>query len=422
MHVRIGLWLLACGRPQPRRDWSRCCPQPWRRGPDGHRAQGSAAWAPSGSGSLPQSERGCLGRQEQERGRRVGHAAIPAGIGNANHPALEHEREQRKREDEPLGKKRDHAPPSSSSACCAWRAAGDWAASGRAPSWRRSWSSGLAASTVSARISSSTASEAMALFIGEGGLWLLRRIRGETWQFKPGRQQHLFRPGRKMRLDRARRRGKRLGPAGAPPGDIVTSPIRILAGLACALAAQAAAVAEGEAPAFADLVLKGDAADAQFRPESALGFYLRANEAHPNDPKVLLKIAKEYSDSTLAIPDADEDRRRIERALAYSKRAVELDPRSEVGLLSIAVCYGKLGLYSDTREKDRLRQAGEGLRRAGPGREPGLRLRPPRAWPVGVRGRVAGPHPAAPGGPGLRRAPVRLHRGCRRSPRARGAA
>jgi tetratricopeptide (TPR) repeat protein len=121
--------------------------------------------------------------------------------------------------------------------------------------------------------------------------------------------------------------------------------------------ASAQAVALGGPPAspgagaFEILVAQGDAADAQLRTAAALEFYLQAGAAHPDDPRVLLKIAKEYSDSTLALTDPLESRRRVEKALEYSRRAVELDPRSEVGMLSIAICYGKLGLTSDTRER-----------------------------------------------------------------------
>lgn len=104
-------------------------------------------------------------------------------------------------------------------------------------------------------------------------------------------------------------------------------------------------------PRFEELIREGRAADAQFNPDRALRFYLQAHAERPNDTQVLLKIAKEYSDSTLAVSDPDEGRRRIGKALEYSDRAVELDPHSPVALLSKAICYGKLGLFGDTREK-----------------------------------------------------------------------
>jgi tetratricopeptide (TPR) repeat protein len=98
---------------------------------------------------------------------------------------------------------------------------------------------------------------------------------------------------------------------------------------------------------FETLVQKGETADAQFNPNAALQFYLKALAERPRD----VKVAKEYSDSTLAISDPEEDRSRIEKALEYSNRAAELDPHNAVALLSKAICYGKLGSYSDTREK-----------------------------------------------------------------------
>ncbi len=82
-----------------------------------------------------------------------------------------------------------------------------------------------------------------------------------------------------------------------------------------------------------------------------LRFYLRADAEHPNDPAILLKVAKAYSDSTLADTDRDENRRRMAAALECSQRAAKLEPHDAVALLSVAVSYGKLGIYCDTGEK-----------------------------------------------------------------------
>jgi tetratricopeptide (TPR) repeat protein len=102
---------------------------------------------------------------------------------------------------------------------------------------------------------------------------------------------------------------------------------------------------------FDDLTRQGEAAEARFDPNGALQFFLRAHSERPNDAHTLLKIAKEYSDTTLGIPDPAEKRKLIGKALEYSERALELEPRSPVALLSEAICYGKLGQYGDTREK-----------------------------------------------------------------------
>ena len=127
-----------------------------------------------------------------------------------------------------------------------------------------------------------------------------------------------------------------------------------ISALAFTLARDASLGADTKAsggPGFDDLIRQGADAEARFDPNGALKFYLRAHFERPKDPQVLLKIAKEYSDSTLAIADPSENRRRIEKALEYAERASELDPKSPVALLSKAICYGKLGQYADTREK-----------------------------------------------------------------------
>lgn len=102
---------------------------------------------------------------------------------------------------------------------------------------------------------------------------------------------------------------------------------------------------------FDDLVRQGEVADGQFDPEKALQFYLKASSDRPKDPQVLLKIAKAYHDSTIAISDPNETSIRLEKALRYAKRAEELDPRSPVALLLQAICYGKLGELSGIRKK-----------------------------------------------------------------------
>jgi len=134
----------------------------------------------------------------------------------------------------------------------------------------------------------------------------------------------------------------------------MTSPRRTLAAATWLLATATGVCAEPPAsdPAgWPALVRAGEAADARLDPGRALQFYLQANAEHPNDPAILLKVAKAYSDSTLADADRDENRRRMAAALECSRRAAQLKPHDPVALLSVAVSYGKLGIYCDTGEK-----------------------------------------------------------------------
>lgn len=83
----------------------------------------------------------------------------------------------------------------------------------------------------------------------------------------------------------------------------------------------------------------------------ALELYLAADAARPNDAFILQKISRQYSDSTIDTPDFAEKKRRIEQALTYSRRSYELEPGNAVYALSVAICHGKLGLYSNTRAR-----------------------------------------------------------------------
>jgi tetratricopeptide (TPR) repeat protein len=101
----------------------------------------------------------------------------------------------------------------------------------------------------------------------------------------------------------------------------------------------------------ASLLQQARAAEDRFDTRTALALFLQADAARPNDPVILQKISRQYSDSTAETADVAEKKRLCIEALAYAKRAAELAPRNAVNVLSVAICYGKLALYSDTRTK-----------------------------------------------------------------------
>jgi tetratricopeptide (TPR) repeat protein len=122
--------------------------------------------------------------------------------------------------------------------------------------------------------------------------------------------------------------------------------VRRLAGMLLVLSAWPPARA---ADAADTLVPPALAAEARFDARTALGLFLKADAARPNDPFILEKIAKQYSDSIDDTADVDEKRRRAEKAVAFAQRAVALDPKSAVAVTALAISYGKLGFYCDTR-------------------------------------------------------------------------
>jgi len=113
----------------------------------------------------------------------------------------------------------------------------------------------------------------------------------------------------------------------------------------------AATLRAAPAPAPEPLLRDALAAEARFDSKTALDLFLQADAARPNDPTILQKIARQYSDLDFDTPDLTEKKRLCTAALAYAKRSVALAPKDPVNVLSLAICYGKLGTYSDTRTK-----------------------------------------------------------------------
>jgi len=93
------------------------------------------------------------------------------------------------------------------------------------------------------------------------------------------------------------------------------------------------------------------AAEAAFDARGALALYLHAENLRPDDPVILQKVAQQLSDLSLVVASVAEKKAQAELALAYAKRAVALAPDNAVNVLSLAICYGKMGVYSDTRAK-----------------------------------------------------------------------
>ena len=100
-----------------------------------------------------------------------------------------------------------------------------------------------------------------------------------------------------------------------------------------------------------ELVKQGLEAERRMEPKAALELFERANALRPNDPFILQRISRQFSDSTVLTASPDEKRRLAEKALAYSQSAYEQAPRDPVNVLSLAICYGKLGLYGGAEEK-----------------------------------------------------------------------
>jgi tetratricopeptide (TPR) repeat protein len=101
----------------------------------------------------------------------------------------------------------------------------------------------------------------------------------------------------------------------------------------------------------AELLKQGDAFDAKLDNAHALEMYLQAEQLGASDPDTLTHIARQYA---LLMNDTPSDRKQKElgeKALAYSQRAVAENPEHAKSVLSVAICYGRLIRFQDTRAK-----------------------------------------------------------------------
>ncbi len=130
-----------------------------------------------------------------------------------------------------------------------------------------------------------------------------------------------------------------------------------------------------------DLVREALAAEARLDSRAALRLFEQADAARPDDAFILQKIARQYSDLVVEQPDVEAKKRYAQTALDYAQRAVALRPDDPVNVLSLAVCHGKLAVYSDTKTKIRYsRLVKEEAERA-------LALDPNYAWAHHLLGR-----------------------------------
>ena len=100
-----------------------------------------------------------------------------------------------------------------------------------------------------------------------------------------------------------------------------------------------------------DLVRNALAAEARFETQTALEAFLLADAAQPDNPYILQKISRQLSNLADTARETSERKRLCTEALAYAQRATNLQPDNAVNVLSLAICHGKLGLYSNVRSR-----------------------------------------------------------------------
>jgi hypothetical protein len=106
-----------------------------------------------------------------------------------------------------------------------------------------------------------------------------------------------------------------------------------------------------EDPQLVTLVQRGDVADSEHRTTSALASFVEAERLAPNRPEVLLRISKQYSDLVDTARNPAEAQAFAARALSYARRSVEAAPENAKAHLSLAIAYGKLTDFVNSKTR-----------------------------------------------------------------------
>lgn len=117
------------------------------------------------------------------------------------------------------------------------------------------------------------------------------------------------------------------------------------------LACLSLSVCIGADAGVAELIKKGDALDAQLKTKAALETFLEAEKLAPNNAELLRRIAKEYDESMVDVSSKEEKKRLAELGLTYAKRAVAAEPENATAQLALAICYGRVAPYLDSKTK-----------------------------------------------------------------------
>jgi tetratricopeptide (TPR) repeat protein len=121
---------------------------------------------------------------------------------------------------------------------------------------------------------------------------------------------------------------------------------RLIAFVVLVAAAELAVGSESAA-----LIAQGDEEERQRRPEAALALFQKAEQFEPNNPALLVKIARQYAELVPQTRPAKAAQQRAEKSLEYARRAVKNDPKNAQAHLRMAIAYGKLTDFVPNKRK-----------------------------------------------------------------------
>lgn len=104
-------------------------------------------------------------------------------------------------------------------------------------------------------------------------------------------------------------------------------------------------------PVVADNIQKGDVCDQKLQASEALRYYLPVEKVEPNNPKLLVCIARQYRHLMSDASNKEEKLKLANKALSYSQRAAAAGPNDSAAQLDPAITYGKMTLLLGKKEQ-----------------------------------------------------------------------
>jgi len=127
---------------------------------------------------------------------------------------------------------------------------------------------------------------------------------------------------------------------------VLFSPVVLQVALALTFSCAAARAESAD-----ELIKQGDVYYERLEPSEALKYYLPAEKLEPENPSLLVKIARQYRHLMSDANGEDEKLRLGNKALDYSRRAVRIAPNDAETELALAISYGKILPYVGNKEK-----------------------------------------------------------------------
>jgi tetratricopeptide (TPR) repeat protein len=112
-----------------------------------------------------------------------------------------------------------------------------------------------------------------------------------------------------------------------------------------------AASAISHAQSVDELIAQGKVFDQKFQPNEALPLYLAAEKLEPQDPRILVPIARQYRYLMTDAPTIAEKLRWGHMAEEYSTRAAVAGPRDSEAQLATAITLGKMLPYLGIKDQ-----------------------------------------------------------------------